>query len=477
VDGSQQLYGRDYWETYAPVVSWSTVRLLLLLTTILNLKSRQIDYTQAFPQALLEDPVYMRMPQGWHADSQGNIVQHPDPKFNDTKHYIRLKRNLYGCRQAARNWFSYLTKGLIANGFRQSAHEPCLYLRNDCIMMVYTDDCLIFARDDSTIDTLIKSLNETYLLEDQGTVNDYLGLHIQKSQPTNEIVMTQPGLIESILKDLRLDTLGTHTKDTPAMGILHPDRQGHPREDTWNYRSVIGKLNYLAQNTRPDISFAVHQCARYSNSPTALHELAVKRIGRYLLLTRDKGLIMKPKPDFRLDMYVDADFTGLWHRDHAELRECALSRTGFIITYCGCPIHWVSKLQSEIALSTTESEYIALSMATRELLPLRRIVQELHQHSFIATPIDPNFSHTKTSTLKASQVFEDNASCIILAYSDGTKPRTKHLSLKWHHFKDQIRNGCIVLTKVASNLNWADILTKPLCSPKHNTLRHMIMGW
>lgn len=109
-------------------------------------------------------------------------------------------------------------------------------------------------------------------------------------------------------------------------------------------------------------------------------------------------------------------------------------------------------------------------MATRELLPLRRLVQELHHHSFIATPLDPVFSFTKTNHLQVSQVFEDNASCIILAYSDGTKPHTKHLSLKWHHFKDQVKQGHIVITKVASNLNWADILTKPLCSPKHNSL-------
>lgn len=448
VDGSQQLQGRDFWETYAPVVSWLTVRLLLLLTSVLNLQSRQVDYTQAFPQAFLDDPVFMRMPQGWHADTSGNLVPHSDPSYQDKTHYIRLRRNLYGCRQAARNWFAYLTKDLIAHGFKQSAHKPCLYLRQDCIMIVYTDDCLIFAKENTTIDTLIRSLNESYLLEDQGSVSDYLGIRITKDPTTKQITMTQPGLIDSILQDLNLIP-GSHTKDTPAMGILHPDRNGHPRQDTWNYQSVIGKLNYLAQNTRPDLSFAVHQCTRYSNHPTALHEFAVKRIGHYLLLTRDKGLILTPSHNFRL--YVDADFAGLWHRDYAELRDCALSRTGFIITYCGCPIHWASKLRNEIALSTTESEYIALSMATRELLPLRRLVQELHQYSFMAQPLPDTFSHTKTNHLQTSQIFEDNASCIILAYSDGTKPRTRHLSLKWHHFKDHIRNGNISISKVASS--------------------------
>jgi len=116
-------------------------------------------------------------------------------------------------------------------------------------------------------------------------------------------------------------------------------------------------------------------------------------------------------------------------------------------------------------------------MATRELLPLRRLVHELHNHSFLATPLGSTFSHTKTNCLKASRIFEDNASCIILAYSDGTKPRTRHLSLKWHHFKDQVKQGHIIISKVASNLNWADLLTKPLVAPKHNALHKMIMGW
>jgi hypothetical protein len=93
-----------------------------------------------------------------------------------------------------------------------------------------------------------------------------------------------------------------------------------PHQHSWNYRSVIGKLNYIAQNTQPDISFAVHQCARYSANPTALHKLAVKPIGRYLLATRDKGLILQPTHNFKLDMFVDADFAGIWHREYSELR-------------------------------------------------------------------------------------------------------------------------------------------------------------
>jgi hypothetical protein len=185
VDGSQQQYGRDFWEVYAPVVSWPNIRLMLLLSSILGLKQRQVDYTQAFPQAPLTDPVYMKLPQGRHVGEHGQLVQHQEPIYNDRSHYIRLNKNLYGCKQAARNWFKHLMQGLLKEGFHQSASDPCLFLRKNCIIIVYTDDCIIFAREDSTIDALIHNLSQTFLLEDQGSVQDYLGIRITRTLSTN----------------------------------------------------------------------------------------------------------------------------------------------------------------------------------------------------------------------------------------------------------------------------------------------------
>ncbi len=174
------------------------------------------------------------------------------------------------------------------------------------------------------------------------------------------ITVTQPHLIQQILHDLGLH--GTSNgKDIPADAILHQDVDGAPRVEQWNYRSIIGKLNYLANNTRPDISMAVHQCARFCSNPRAIHELAVKRIARYLLKTKDKGLVHHPSNMITLNMFVDADVVGRWHKEYTELRDSVLSRTGYVIMFCGCPVTWCSKLQTEIELCTTESEYIALS--------------------------------------------------------------------------------------------------------------------
>ncbi len=151
-----------------------------------------------------------------------------------------------------------------------------------------------------------------------------------------------------------------------------------------------------------------------------------------------------------------------------------MSHTGFIITYCNCPITWCSKLQTEIALSTTESEYIVLSSATHELLPLRRILTNT-THSFIKLS---STQHPQPSILAPSKIYKDNNACIVLATTETHfKPHIKHISLKYHHFHDHIENGTLQVIKVATDDNIADIFTKPLGTIKFQKLRRFLMGW
>jgi len=127
---------------------------------------------------------------------------------------------------------------------------------------------------------------------------------------------------------------------------------------------VIGKLLYLEKSTRPDISCAVHQCARDCANPEIQHTAAVKRIGRYLLGTKDKGLIMRQNQE-GMEYWLDAAHASEWNNKTASNDpNTARSRMGYLITYAGCPMHWSSKMQIEIALSTIEAEYIALSQVS-----------------------------------------------------------------------------------------------------------------
>ena len=226
-------------------------------------------------------------------------------------------------------------------------------------------------------------------------------------------------------------------------------------------------LGYLQGTTRPDISMANHQCARFSSDPKLCHERAVKRIVRYLLDTKDKGIIFRPDFSRGLECFVDADFAGGWKDGDHSSPESVLSRTGFVIMFAGCPITWGSRLQTEIALSTTESEYIALSTAMREVIPFMGLLKEISS-TFGLISRRPVFKCT---------VWEDNNSCITVAKSPKFTPRTKHIAIKYHHFRSFVADGSIVINPIDTSEQLADILTKPLGYKSFSYLRKQLMGW
>ncbi len=157
-------------------------------------------------------------------------------------------------------------------------------------------------------------------------------------------------------------------KDEPAFDL------------NFNYRSAVGKLNYLAQTTRSDIMYATHQIAKYSSDPRQLHREAILYLVCYLKKMHNLGLKFKPDPKKGLKCYCDVDFSGNWNREFAPIDHSnAKSRSGWIIFYAGCPVSWASKLQSQIALSTTKAEYITMSQALCDVIPIMNLLQEMRE--------------------------------------------------------------------------------------------------
>jgi len=166
-----------------------------------------------------------------------------------------------------------------------------------------------------------------------------------KMQSDGSIEMTQTALIEHFIKALGLEQATTH--ETPAEhGALGSDKDGESGELMFNYKSIIGMLGYL-DHTHPDIKFAVSQCA-ISNAPKKSHKVSVKRIGRYLLGTKTKDLILKPSKLLKIDCCVDGDFVRLWSYEHIQDPACVKSRTGYMICVADCPVIWKSKLQPRL---------------------------------------------------------------------------------------------------------------------------------
>ena len=223
-----------------------------------------------------------------------------------------------------------------------------------------------------------------------------------------------------------------------------------------------------ALTARPDCAIAVQQCARFCNNPTRDHEEAVKRICRYLLRTRHRGIVLRPDRNRGLECMVDADWAGSWRDRSSNDPLSAHSRTGYIIMYAGCPIAWKSSLQPLIALSTTEAEYIALSTALREVIAVMHLVEELR---------DRQFNLNLTTPKVTCRTFEDNKSCIEIATNHKTRARTKHLSVRLHHFRSHVVNKTITIEHISTTNQLGDAFTKPLALQQFRYLRDIFMGW
>jgi hypothetical protein len=266
------------------------------------------------------------------------------------------------------------------------------------------------------------TLQQNFTLTSQGSVGAYLGIDIKRT-PESYLELSQPGVIQKIIMACGVqDQSCEHI--TPSTMILTADATGPPREHNWNFRFIIGMLNCLASSTQPDIAFAVQQCVRFSTAPCRVHKFAIRRIARCLKGASTKGYILCSSSDHTLNWYVDADFAGTWSSTTTEDPNALKSRTGYVITFASCPVFWCSKLQTEIALSTTEAEYIALSQSAWDLIPMHNLLHELSNATKLIVG----------STIAHSTVFEDNKGCVELASAPCMHPRTRHIALKYHHF-------------------------------------------
>jgi Reverse transcriptase (RNA-dependent DNA polymerase) len=457
VHGGQQEYGLNYWETYAPVVTWAAIRIILVLVLMYDWHTKQIDFVLAYPQANVECDIYMKIPRDFAIEG----------KTRDT-HVLKLVKNLYGQKQAGRVWNQHLHDTLIKLGWRQSKADDCLYYKGNVLFLVYVDDGILVSPSSESLETELGIMQQEFKISVEGSLSDYVGVNIERTTD-GKIHMSQPNIIRSILSDLNY-TNDTKSQSTPAYStnVLKDGKELEAHKADWNYRRVIGKLNFLCASCRPDIACAVHQCARFTADPRINHTEAVKRIGRYLIGTADKGIIFDPtKHSF--EVYVDADFGGLWDsKTAADKPVTAKSRTGYVIMYAGCPIVWASQLQSEFALSTTEAEYLAMSTALRNTIPLMRLVRELQKQLKLPMEVTPTVRCT---------VFEDNSGAVELAKVPKMRPRTKHINVKYHHFRKYVYENIIKVIQVTTTEQLADIFTKNLARDLFLYFRKKIMGW
>lgn len=425
--GFSQQYGIDYTETFAPVVKFTTLRTMLAVATIKGYDIKQYDISNAYLNSTVTEEIYMEQPEGFKQyDTDG------------TELFCKLKKSLYGLKQAAKNWNELITRWFTSHEFVQSKADPCLFTYNKgevfIAATIYVDDIVSVTNDGTKHDQVMEEMSKTFKLTDQGGIRWLLGTEI--NQEPEALTIHQRKYLNEVL--LRYGMANSKPAATPIeqSGELPEPEDTKKRTDRSLYLGIAGSLNYLSVVSRPDISYAISKAGEHMADPGERDLIAIKRILRYLNGHKDYAIKFKMNSGAQLVGYCDSDWAG--DKEHRK------STTGYVFILAGGPISWSSKHQTVVALSSTEAEYIALSSATQEAMFLAQILADLDYAQGSIT------------------IHSDNQGSIKLASNNSTSARTKHIDIRHHFVRDAIAAGKINIKYIPSENQPADILTKPV---------------
>ena len=423
--GYAQVQGVDFDEVFAPVARIETVRVLLALAAQGGWQVHHMDVKSAFLNGDLSETVYVKQPPGF-------IV-------GDGDKVLKLRKALYGLRQAPRAWNSKLDKELLALGFVKSKMDHAVYKRNSkasfLVVGVYVDDLIISGPDVDGINQFKAEMKRKFSMSDLGLLSYYLGIEVK--QEGEGITLSQGSYAVKILEGAGM--IDCNPCDTPMEPRLklYKSKEGEAVDPT-AYRSIIGSLRYIV-NTRPDLAFSVGVVSRYMEAPGKTHWTAVKRILRYLKGTMgygckyERGTELKP---FLLG-FSDSDFVG-----DAEDRK---STTGVVYFLGSSLVTWASQKQRIVALSSCEAEYVAPAAAACQGVWLGRLIADV-----LGTKVAP------------VKLMMDNMSAIALSRNPVHHDRSKHIDTKYHFIRQCIEEGTVEVEHVGTEKQLADIFTKSL---------------
>ncbi len=457
--GFNQVEGVDYNETFAPVMRYKTLRIILSLANEMDYEIKQMDVMNAFLNAKVNDNVYMEQPPGYGSTKNPNLI-------------CKLTKAVYGIKQAPNLWNEEINTFMKTNAFIPCKSDTCLYTykcRSGRIITlgIFVDDMVVtYHRDDEAEWMKYRSnLMNKYKIKDNGDVNYILGMVITRNRSKREMAINQTSYVRKVLE--RYEMSKATPAPTPEITGTKLTKSMSPTTDVEKkvmssipYREAVGSLLYAAIGTRPDISHAVNECARHVSDPGQAHWNAVKRIMRYLIGTADRGLTYKAaavstdRGDIKhvdeiiIDTYVDSDWAG--DKDDRK------STTGYLTKINGNTITWSSKKQRTVALSSAEAEYMAIASGAQECKWMMQLLHELTYNTNIC-------------------IFTDNQAAQSIGRNDIHHDRTKHIDIRYHFIRQDIKEGIYQLQWIPTKYQLADIFTKGLNHVQFTYLRNYVM--
>ena len=455
VRGFQMEKGIDFQDSFSPTPGLAIGRFMLSLAVANDFELHACDIEQAFLQA-------DKLPEGVN----GRYFIQPPPGSPDAENkdvVYEVCKPLYGNPSSPRALHKTLDAHFRSEGFQHVGFEESVWMRpkggkyqEDLYVSAHVDDCLICCKSPTVMAAFKRNLFKRFEGTDEGEVKQYLGCEVIRDRAARTGKLVQSGYAERVLRTFgmwdcnpTLTPLDPNTRLTKKDSPEAVDPRLHKR-----MRSITGCLSYLVNMTRPDLAFTYSQLSKFVQSPGPVHLAAAERALAYLRGTYDEGITFFDPGEGRrnkLTGWVDSDF--------AADPDTRKSMTGYVFSLNGGAVSWRSSRQGGVTLSSAEAEFVAASQAGQEAVYLRALLRGF------------NFKQKGPT-----EIWEDNASCIMMSENPANRERTRHVDTRVHYLRDLVRDGHVKLLKCAGPQNVADALTKSLPCPALAKHRQYMWG-
>ena len=451
--GYMQIKGIDYDATFAQVVRYSSLRLILSLINQYDCELEMMDAVAAFLNGDLDYDIYMKLPEGYRLKKKDENVANVG---------LKLKKALYGLKQAPRQWMLKIAKFLRQIGLTPLVTDPCIWTRGsfqDGTMVgivLFVDDFLVFGASTIAVRMVQDALSNEYRMKNLGPVGisdvptKFIGFEITRDRVNRKLHLSQFSYTKKILE--KLDLFHTTTPIDPKIDYLANAGtcSGSELED---YQSKVGSLQHLVQGTRPDLAYAVSVFSQLLSNPSPVHHQAVLRIYSYLQATAELGLTYSGKSD--IQCFCDAS-PGRVNHDYPAISP--KSQTGYVFVLNGAALLWNSSKQKKTALHSFTAEYRALQKAAEEADRLYFMLEELRMQKF---PI---------------MIYQDNEAVVNTSSFPGHS-LLKTVIREYSAVNELIEDFIIQISHVPHTAMTADCLTKGIYGPKLQELAKSFKSW
>jgi hypothetical protein len=435
--GFSQVEGIDYDEIFSPVVRFETVRMMIALAALKDWHISGLDVKTAFLYGDLDEELYMEQPEGFKV-----------PGHKNKNKVMRLKKAIYGLKQAALAWWKALDASMARIGCTRLVSDSGIFVNKGktIVIIVYVDNVLFLGANKKDISSLKERFMQIWECRDLGDMQEFLRMCIVKSK--GRILINQVDYLHKVLQHFKL--INAKTVPTPLLEGYQP----LPNKDPPNpelrsqFQQLIGSLLYIMIGTRPDIAYTVTKLSQFAANPNQDHLDRARYICRYLLGTSDYALVYNGKSDGGLLAYADSD----WASNPITRK----STTGYLVKLANGVFCWNSRAQKSIALSSTEAEYMSLADTSRQLVWIRSLFEEI---GIILAPIP---------------LCGDNQGSIFLASNPVQEKRIKHIDIRYHYIREVIHAKKIELFFIEGSENPADLFTKNLGCIKFQKFRERL---